>query len=355
MKSGSKIIVLVLLLSFTACTSHFRMTTRVHRDGTVERSVYAFADSAFRAGDRSTTPFLFLLDANWQVTCLDSFELFDSFGEKQKVNVKVSRSLKGAEDMLFFTPKEEWMRSLVAPQEKLEKHFRWFYTYYTYSCSFGEITEKGPVSMDKYLTKQEQRLLFQGDLNGCVDMNGIELSEKLNQLTTQFQQWLYQTQFELAYGVVEQFLDALPDTVRLSQIRRDKMTVFAHDKTLKDKPDCSPEYICKLLDGQYGGDFFTEMYKARGEAMDKEFEKRGRIVELFANQIKFELAMPGKLIAANTQLTEDNQLIWKVDGYRLLPGEYVLKAESRTANVWTFWLTGVLLLFIGYVLIKKRK
>ena len=29
--------------------------------------------------------------------------------------------------------------------EKLEKHFRWFYTYYTYTCDFQEIKDKGPI------------------------------------------------------------------------------------------------------------------------------------------------------------------------------------------------------------------
>lgn len=354
MKRISQIIMLALLLTFTACSTHFRMTTRVHRDGTVERTVYALADSAFRAGDRSSTPFLFLLDANWQVAYLDSFELFDSFGEQQKVNVKVSRVMKNSEEMLFFTPQKEWMRPLIAPREKLEKHFRWFYTYYTYSCRFEEITEKGPVSMDKYLTKQEQRFLFQGDMSGCLAMNGVELSEKLNQLATQFQQWLYQTQFELSYGVIEKFLGTLPDTARLSQIRKDKAVIFAQDKTLKEELDFSPELICKLLDEQYGGNFFTEMYRTSGKAMDGEFEKQCRVVELFASQIKFELTMPGKLVFANNQLSEGEQLIWKVDGYRLLPGEYVLKAESRTTNIWAFCLAGLFLLFIGYVWIRRK-
>ncbi len=45
--------------------------------------------------------------------------------------------------------------SICGPKEKLEKHF-WFYTYYTYTCDFQEIKNKGPIPMDKYLSKAEQ-------------------------------------------------------------------------------------------------------------------------------------------------------------------------------------------------------
>ena len=66
------------------------------------------------------------------------------------------------EGMDFFSAKEKWMRPLAVPKEKLEKHFRWFYTYYTYTCDFQEIKDKGPIPMDKYLSKAEQLFLLQG-------------------------------------------------------------------------------------------------------------------------------------------------------------------------------------------------
>ncbi len=60
--------------------------------------------------------------------------------------------------------------------------------------------------MDKYLDKPEQALLFQGDMSGYQGMNGVELKSVLEDAEEKFMKWLYHTQFELSYEVVEYFL-----------------------------------------------------------------------------------------------------------------------------------------------------
>lgn len=55
------------------------------------------------------------------------------------------------------------------------------------------------------------------------------------------------------------------------------------------------------------------------------------------------------MISANTTFRDREYLVWKVDAYRLLAGEYSLTARSRVPNVWAFILTGVLILLgIGF-------
>lgn len=41
---------IVLLFTFTSCGGYYRMTSRVNRDGSMVREVYATADSAFMDG-----------------------------------------------------------------------------------------------------------------------------------------------------------------------------------------------------------------------------------------------------------------------------------------------------------------
>ena len=43
-------------------------------------------------------------------------------------------------------PKDPMYRPLVTPQETLTKHFRWFYTYYTYTGIYPELADKGRIT-----------------------------------------------------------------------------------------------------------------------------------------------------------------------------------------------------------------
>lgn len=344
---------LVLIGLLASCSANYRMTTRVHEDGTMDREVYALADSAFLAGDRSKNPFLFQLGNDWTVENLDSCTTVDFFGEKEKQNVKAFRTGEGRKATTFFSPKAAWMEPLAVPQEKLEKYFRWFYTYYTYTCDFREITEKGPVPIDRYLSKSEQALLFQGDISGYRGMNGIELKNELDDIEQKFLEWFYHTQFELSYEVVEQFLQKSGDVTRLEKIKKEKREVFERDENRKKEDECSPQYVCTLLDKRYETDFFTDLYKVNEKEMQQVYEEKCITMELFGYQIKFELAMPGELLSANTSLRENDRLVWKVDAYRLLGGNYVLKAESRVMNWWAFCVTGLLIVLVGYGLIKS--
>ncbi|WP_455673403.1 hypothetical protein [Phocaeicola sp.] len=356
MKRVINIGMLALLLVLASCSTKYRMTTRIHKDGKVEKEVYASADSAFLAGNRERTPFLFQLGNEWAVTNLDSCIKFNCFGEEGEANVKAGRTMQGWGTLSFFSPEEEWMRPLAVPQEKLEKQFRWFYTYYTYTCGFQEISDKGPVPIGKHLNEQEQALLFRGEMSGYRGMNGVELEEVLVGLEQKFQEWLYHSQFELSYEAVVHFLREAKDTLYLSRVVKDKAEVFNADEMRKTDADCSPGYVCGLLDKRYATTAFSDLYKRNEKEINREVDRSydAKTVDLFGYQMRIELAMPGKLLSANAALEENGMLVWKVDAYRFLAGNYVLKAESRTMNVWAFCVTGLLLLLAGYGWVRRK-
>lgn len=348
MKTLKNIGILALLTLLVSCNTNYRMTTRIHKSGKIDRDMYALADSAFLAGDSSRNPFLFSISKEWNVELLNPAIKFDYFDKEGKLNVKVSRSLEGTEEFSFFSPKEKWMSPLASPQEKLEKHFRWFYTYYTYTCNYQQMEEKGPIPLAKYLSKQEQSLLFQGNTDAFQGMNGLELSDELNSLTEQFVKWYHHNLFELSYEVIDHFLKSSGETEYLSRLKNDKDTIFANDKSQEKETECSPGYLCELLDKHYETTFFKGLYEKNTEEMDKRFKQKTRITDLFGVRMKFELQMPGQLISSNTTIKEDETLVWKVDAYRILADKFTLEAESRTPNIWAFCVTGILVLIAGW-------
>lgn len=346
----------MFLLGMAACSSHYRMTTRIHRNGVVDREVFAFADSAFMAGDGSRNPFLFSIDSGWNVIRFDSILKYDFFGAEGKQNAMVSQTLSFSEERTAFSAVKEWMRPLVSPQEKLKKNFRWFYTYYTFTCHYSEITEKGPVSMDAYLNEEERKLLFQGDLGSCRAMNGLELNGRLEDLNHKFERWFCRTQFELTYDMILHFATQSGDTAYLSRLVNDKQAIYSlGNQGNEESVDCPADHIVELLDTYYHTTYFSALCRKKGASIDSLLEERCRTLELFEHVMKYELTMPGELLSANTSLRDGNTVIWKVDAYRLLAANYTLMAESRSANIWAFIVTGVLVLFAIYCIIRRRR
>ena len=348
--------IVTLLLGMVSCTTNYRMTTRIHRNGTVEREVWAMGDSAFMAGNLSKNPFLFSIDSGWKLTRLDSTIKFNFFGSDDKLNVVASRTIKPTGDFTFFSGVKTDFKPLVVPQEKLEKHFRWFYTYYTFTCKYDEIKDKGSVPLNRYLTDAQCKLLFQGDMTTCEGLNGLEISDELDDLRDKFKEWYRRSQYEVSYEVIRHFMKQEGDTTFLSQLKSDQERIFKSGLSDDSEKDFEPAYVCSLLDIAFHTKQFSQLYKRQSKPMDALYMQKCEIVNLFNYAFKYELAMPGTITSTNTQLREDDLLVWKVDAYRILADNYLLTAESRTINVWAFVVTGILVLFAGYCLMKgKRK
>ena len=242
----------------------------------------------------------------------------------------------------------------MTPRETLTKHFRWFYTYYTYNGVYPELTEKGPVPLKNYLNESEQKLWFQGDDTAYRGMNGLEMKEVLDRLEGQFVQWYNRSLYELSLEVMRPFIADLKQGDYLSRLNAAKDSLYQAYRPQNDDPDFSPALVCQLLDTHFHTDCFSLLYKEKQQEVDKKFDEETRSVELFGVVIQYELNMPGQMLSANTTFREDGHWVWKVDAYRLLAGEYLLTAESRVPNIWAFILTGLLILLgIGYW-IKKR-
>ncbi len=359
MKTKGYISIISGLLLMASCSSNHRMVTHIYPDGQIDREVYAHGDSAFMAGDGSHSPFLFSIQ-DWQQIPLNPSIPFvilgkksDSFGKEEQLNVKVKRTWNIWDTPLRLTPEKKWMEPLAVPQEKLEKHFRWFYTYYTFTCNYRQIEERGPIPLEHYLSKQEQELLFQGDLTQVRGMNGLELNDKLNDLTDRFVKWYNESLFEIRLETIEEWEAKSGNKTFISKLKADKDAIKKSAMSKGEDTDLDSIDMYRLLDTFYQTDHFTTAYQQKDkDQINRLFEEKCRPIELFNHQIKYELNMPGQLITTNTTLHEGETPYWKIDAYRLLPGDYTLEARSRVPNIWAFIVTG--LLGILPVLLRSR-
>ena len=356
MKTNHSIATLLLLLSLgmTSCSTYYRMTSRIDTNGSMHREVYARGDSAFIAGNKTHNPFLFQLDTDWQIVNLDSTLKFNFWGEEEKLNVKSCRKIPLINGEYFsISNGKEQMSSLAIPTEQLKKRFKWFYTYYIYTATYKELPDKGPVPLDKYLNKEEQIIWFRGDNAAFSGMNGIEQNDKLDKLEAKFGEWYNRSQYEVIWEVIRQFTSQKGDTVYVNRLNEVKETVYTNLLSGKDGcGDAGIDDVCALFDKVGQTNYYLELYKAHAKAMDNMCEQKIKIAEVFYHAIQFELTMPGTLLSSNASLSTNNIMVWKIDGLRLLTGNYVLTAESRVINYWAFGLTLLIILATLGIFIK---
>ncbi len=321
----------------TACSSTcFQVDTRINKDGSTSRTVYAKADSAFLAGDRSHNPFLFPLEG-WNVEKPDSGMTYEFFGQDQP-NIRASRTVSSIDQ---FSAGIHSQNPMAAPRESVQKRFRWFYTYYTYTGIFSGIADKGPVPIDQYLTQEQQNLWFQGDMTSVQGMNGVELKDALDGIEEKFQKWYSISLFEVSYEVVQTIAREAPDKALSTRLTALKDSIYrAH----RGEEDFTPEQVCTYLDDYLHTDYFKKLYQEKKEQTEALFDEKCRITQLFDYLINYRMTLPGQVLSANTPLMEGDAVVWKVNAFRLMAGDYTLTAESRTSNTWAFAVTLLILL-----------
>lgn len=97
MKTNRLLSILLLAVSMVSCTTYYQVKTRIHPDGSAHREVYAFADSAFMAGDPMKNPFMFSLDSGWVVTRFDSVRTHNYLEKRGRLTyVPAGKSLLSA-------------------------------------------------------------------------------------------------------------------------------------------------------------------------------------------------------------------------------------------------------------------
>ncbi|MDR1091317.1 MAG: hypothetical protein LBL79_09600 [Prevotella sp.] len=346
-------ITLIALASIlmASCESYYRVVTTLDSDGKAYREIYTKGDSAFIAGDMSKNPYLFDI-SDWDIVRLDTVNKYDFFGKEAEINVKVKKTVASIDLFSKSLRYGEDKKSFAAPEESLSKKFRWFYTNYKFAGVYKKVTCEVPVSIDKYLTKEEQKIWSQGDFSKYKALNGSELNDRLGDLESKFMEWYSRNSFEMSLTGIKKYSDKnIPDTDKDIIYKQ----ILAYDQTAY--PDITPESICKAMDMFYKTNSYSRLYDSQKEEIDKVFDEADSFINILGNVIRYELVVPGEIIESNSPMISSGILTWKIDGVRLLFDDYTLTAEYRIVNVWAFIVSGlivVIAIFSCLLLMKKK-
>jgi hypothetical protein len=251
------------------------------------------------------------------------------------------------------------VRHLFKATASLDKHFKWFYTDYTYKETFAitNIEQIFSVPLDRFVSADTASYWFTGEPNLAAGLTGAEQKEMLDEIETRISQWFCACTMSNIYAHVwknydevknppvseEQFW-ALKDSVVMSPAVRN-LNLFGNISQ-----------VSNILKDFYQSDAYTPLFSdsTRWERLlEIKYENYENLVRM---KPTLDYVMPGKVIDAGNGVVEDNVVQYKFSGERLIPHPYNVTITSRVTNVWAFIVTFlVILLAIGSFFYRKKR
>ena len=243
------------------------------------------------------------------------------------------------------------VRHLFKATASLDKHFKWFYTDYTYKETLAstDLNQIFPVPLDRFVSADSASYWFTGEPNLAAGLTGAEQKEMLDEIETRISQWFCACTMSNIYAHVwknydevknppvneEQFW-ALKDSVIMSPAVRN-LNLFGNINQ-----------VSNIFKDFYQSDAYTPMFSdsTRWERLlEIKYEDYERLVTM---KPMLEYMMPGKVIDAGNGVVEGNVVRYRFSGERLIPHPFEVTITSRVTNVWAFVVTAlVILLAIG--------
>lgn len=329
--------VILFMTIINSCTTYYYVCTDVAKNLDVKRSVYASST------DGSSVDFPFVTSGHWSVTKLP--EPYDVDFYDAKVKMTHGASSSGRIGDVSLAGKDTY-NPLLRPSERLEKRFRWFYTYYDYNAEFKGLKDRLPIPFDGYFTDAQLELFFRG-ANPPEGWNGVEMYCLLDDINHNFAKWHSDATYCVMYDIFKPYFTN-QQMVALDTLKCRFMSGIEREVMFAMKPDEFEDRLAAVLP-ESG---FGNIYEDNADAIDQAYEKETEIIGCFETAFMYSVNLPGKYMAGNAVDSLGSSPTWKVDAYRLMFGDLKLIATSRQVNVWAFLVTFAAIVLLLQVFAK---
>jgi len=343
MKKFSLKAALIMILCMMMSCQETVVINIVHTDGSVTRRIIIkVPDSHDFKPESYRVPF----DSTWKIK--DTIEIE---GENDTTWIRTAEKLfKNVEEINQEYKNDKGSNKGTVREARFNKKFHWFNTIYTFSEYIDKTLSYG-YPLEQYLTKKELEYLFLPD-NILTDLrNGpdslivkqiedsIEIkSEKwmIMSCISEWEGWFQKTAEKS--GKWDSSLEFIKtkDTLIYSLIDK----AFNDSAANNNVPSATENIMITI--------FGDEIYKALKPEIDSSY---AYIEERFSTAMDFnsyevKTLMPGKLVATNGSIDQNGEILWPVKMELFFTQPYEMRAESKTANVWAWVVSGVFLVFV---------
>ena len=374
MKTNIKIIAaMTLVLIMASCKNKDdRMLTVINADGTCSRE-YTFHSTQQWLSIPPEEDYDSIVDKTWERSwsvlgadsvrypvplteaLLDSMQAQDlskPLGNMLMVHVK--KDYKSVEEMSAQIYRAE--RSHLVKVEgikasgQLEKHFKWFYTDYTFTETFAnEDSTLFPIPLSQFLSADTASFWFAGQPDLTRSLSGAEMKEMLDGIEKKVSQWSNANWFVEICKVISDHYDK----VKNPPVSKERFISICDSLVmlpcvLNPKDSESVEEGFDLLHDVFQSDVYTEFLQSYEGGL-------GQYGGLLSFGNNYDLVMPGRVLDAGMGEYDGEVIHYRLGGERMIPGDYTITATSRVTNVWAFIVTIlVVLLAIGSFFYRRK-
>ena len=375
MKTDIKIIVtMTLVLIMASCKNkEDRMLTVINADGTCSRE-YTFHSTQQWLSIPPEEDYDSIVDKTWErswsvlgadsvrypvpltETQLDSMQAQDlskPLGNMLMVHVK--KDYKSVEEMSAQIYRAERSHLVkvegIKASSQLEKHFKWFYTDYTFTETFAnEDSTLFPIPLSQFLSADTASFWFTGQPNLTRSLSGAEMKEMLDGIEKKVSQWSNANWFVEICKVISDHYDKVKNPP-VSKERFisicDSLVMLPCVLNPKDSESVE-EGVFDLLHDVFQSDVYTEFLRSYEGGL-------GQYGGLLSFGNNYDLVMPGRVLDAGMGEYDGEVIHYRLGGERMIPGDYTITATSRVTNVWAFIVTIlVVLLAIGSFFYRRK-
>jgi hypothetical protein len=312
---------MLLAVILTSC-KEYTTKTKINPDGSCTRIIVVEGDTSKIAA----LPFPIPTGKTWQI------ETRKSEKDSTKVVYSAEKSFKDVNDLNT----EYRNKSKIKVEVKFEKKFRWFYTYYEYEEIYKSYFPIKSIPLKEFLNKEDYQKFLDGDTTKAFKNKLAEYADK-NYKDYFLAEFLKTCKNHNISGVSQASIDANKNQIL---------------EKLEDKKGDITEVIksLEIILGTKSLKLIQSDLELIVEDIAKKIEWTGTANGTYTNQI----SMPGVILTTNSKSVKGNTVEWKVDSDQFQYDDLVMNVESRSANVASFIVTGIIIALALLLLIIPK-
>ena len=331
----------------SSCVDKITMLTVVNKDGSCRREITFKSDSTEMKGNKTEREHLanVLADKNWQKQWQ---MLKKTNGEDSTLLCKASRDFSTIEEMKEQYPLQVKGRPIVKDC-RLESHFKWFYTDYTFTETYTDFSANFKVPASKYMEKDEADFWFTGSPNIYEGYSGSEMYYYMENISQKCNKWL---SANIIYDTVELMADNYDSiqgiTVSRAELlaKRDSLIDYAlQNGLLFENTDIKRETI---FNNFFHTNCFVAVFNKDSHfksLLDTMFEDR--YGDLMTLEVGYLLTMPdAEVVDYGNGKIKEGAIAYRLTGLHLLSKDYTISATFRSTNLWAY-IVSVLIIIIA--------
>ncbi len=354
----------LLLLMASGCLE-YTVTTRIMPDGSIERIILVKGDSASVFSGSLPVP----ADTTWEITWGHTSGAESIKTDKETFFYKARKVYRNDTELNKEINSGKGGSNIIRRQVKVEKRFRWFYTFYHYRETYFRIFPFSYYPVDDYLNDEELEIVHAGndELLYLPDIDKLTIrkdtlpapvlsqrdSARMNELKQfiekKYSRWL---RINWYHGFFDVLKTAVINTGKLKvpELDSTRENLFAFlDHNIDDKTFLASDSAVLLL-LQLSSVFYSidsvSLRQANRAGFDSLITKQNNMLTGFDDSFTNETIMPGIILSTNSVIVNGNMAKWELEAIKFFEKDYTLRVESRVANKGMMILTGILVLLM---------